>query len=101
MKILKILLYNKKSEIVDMKYVKELKICEEYILKQCKLKYATDEPCIIYRTLVINAAHIMLDDYFRELLKRKENKIEISNLPQNISYTIEFPANVSFLEVTF
>ncbi|WP_066717098.1 hypothetical protein [Clostridium sp. Marseille-P299] len=100
MKILKILFYNDQLEFIEKKYIKEFKVNEEYIIEQCILRYSTNEPCIIYRTLVINSTHIMLDDYFRDISKSKRDKIEIRELPYNVFYAIEFPDNAMFLEVS-
>lgn len=100
MKILKILIFNDNLEFIEKKYIKEFRVREEYIIEQCILRYSTNDPCIIYRTVVINSTHIMLDNFFRELSKNKKGKINIEELPNNVICAIEIPENAMFLEAS-
>jgi hypothetical protein len=100
MNTLYIKLYDINNNLIENKYVKDFEINEDYIIKQSSSRFFTDEPCIIYRTCIINLALINLEEYLRSQIKKNNLYIRVLDLPENIIEMINIYKNVYVLHIT-
>lgn len=96
-KILNIELCDENQKIIDKRIVKEFEIREDYIINQSISRFSTDEPCIIYRTCIINSVLIKLEEFFRNQIKNNIYRIDIKCLPSYLSDAIYLSENVQML----
>jgi hypothetical protein len=94
---LKIEIFDNNDNRLCLLDIKQFEINDDYIIKESELKYGTSDPCIIYRTCIINMLHIKLDDYIRLF---NNNCVLISDLPVEILSGLKLPINAYTLRIT-
>ena len=93
------ILLNEQDCVLGMKKAVELEFNEEYVISVSKQKYGTDEPCIIYRTCIVNEVISQLDDFVLRCKSEKKDVINIEELPDEIMRAISFNSEVSRLKI--
>ncbi len=84
---------------ISKKIIREFEVKESYIIEDSIERYSTNEPCIIYRTCIINSVYIQLDDLFRKLLNDNISKIKKEELGLSILNAVEIPEEVDWIEI--
>ena len=89
--------YNRKNEEVSKTNLIKLPLKEEFIIEKSKELYSEDEPCIIYRTAIINKTGL-------ELLRQLETsdkvnvKLTLEELNELIGNILNLPNDVEYVE---
>lgn len=98
-KVLKIGLFNTDENVLDELYIKDFNVKEDFIINKSITKYNTDEPCIIYRTCIINEVYLKLDEYFRSELNRGVKEIKVRDFPSYLIDSLDLPYNVNKMRI--
>ena len=72
---------------------------ENYIIKQSIDKYGTDEPCIIYRTCLLDDKIFLLREYIQSMHNKGIDLIKKADIPDEVFNGIELIDQYAFLKI--